>query len=327
MTTKVLPLVQRGLPTSRLILGCMSFGGGWNHEPVTSEDITKAERAIDAALAIGITMVDTANIYTLGKSETTLGAILKNRPALREQIIIQSKCGIRPGEGGLPTRFDFSKEHILEAVDDSLLRMGIEYLDVLLLHRPDPLMEPEEIGEAFGKLKAAGKVRYFGVSNMNVSLMQFIQREMPEQIAVNQLELSLSHLYWLDQTIHINQPEGTSVNFGEGILEYCQMEKIQVQAWSPLSRGIFSGGDTKDQPETVKKTAVLVQQLANAKETTPEAIVLAWVMKHPALIQPVIGTNNVARIEACRDAEKQTALMTREEWYSLYESSRGKSMP
>ncbi len=324
---KVLPLVQRGIQTSRLVLGCMPFGGGWNREPVTNENVKQGEAAVDAALSIGISMFDTADIYTLGKSETVLGTIMKERPSLREQIIIQSKCGIRPGDESLPARFDFSKSHILEAVDASLKRLQIEYLDVLLLHRPDPLMEPEEVAEAFGRLKAAGKVRYFGVSNMNVSQMRFLQSALPDQIAANQLEISLSHLDWLDQTVHVNQKAGVNVNFGEGLMEYCQMENIQIQAWSPLSRGRFTGRALDNEPETVRKTAELVTKLAAAKETTPEAIVLGWLMKHPALIQPVIGSANPERIVACQDAERQSQLMTREEWYSLYESSRGKPMP
>lgn len=324
---KVLPLVQRGIQTSRLVLGCMPFGGGWNREPVTNENVKQGEAALDAALSIGISMFDTADVYTLGKSETVLGAIMKGRPSLREQIIVQSKCGIRPGDGTLPTRFDFSKSHILESVDSSLKRLQIDYLDVLLLHRPDPLMEPDEVAEAFGKLKATGKVRYFGVSNMNVSQMRFLQSAMPDQLAANQLEISLSHLDWLDQTVHVNQKAGLNVNFGEGLLEYCQLEKIQIQAWGPLSRGRFTGRALDDEPETVQKTAALVKKLAAAKETTPEAIVLGWLMKHPALIQPVIGSANPARIVACQAAERQSELMTREEWYALYESSRGKPMP
>ncbi len=188
---KVLPLVQRGLQTSRLVLGCMSFGGGWNDNPITKQNVLEAEQAVDAALSIGISMFDHANIYARGKAEETFGRILKERPELREQIVIQSKCGIRFGEGSVPGRFDFSKEHILEAVDASLRRLGIDYLDVLLLHRPDPLMEPDEVAEAFGQLKAAGKVRYFGVSNMSIGHIRFLQRALPDQLAVNQLEMSL----------------------------------------------------------------------------------------------------------------------------------------
>jgi predicted oxidoreductase len=325
---KVLPLVQRGVATSRLVLGCMPFGGGWNTEPITREDVLKAEQAVDAAREIGISMFDHADIYTRGKAEETFGTILKNQPGLREQIVIQSKCGIRFAEGDVPGRFDFSEEHILRSVDGSLQRLGIEYLDILLLHRPDPQVEPDEVARAFGTLKAAGKVRYFGVSNMNVGQIDFLQRALSDQLVVNQLEMSLARLDWLDQGVHVNQKAGVGVNFAEGLMEYCQRERIQIQAWGPLAQGRFSGRAAKgDEPETVRKTAALVAQMAEAKATTPEAIVLGWLMRHPAMIQPVVGTTNAERIRACADAEQQAAAMTREEWYALYVSSRGQNMP
>ncbi|MDP9309709.1 MAG: aldo/keto reductase [Chloroflexota bacterium] len=324
---RVLPLAQRGVTTSRLVLGCMTFGGGWSRDPITKADIQAAEQAIDTALSVGISMFDHANIYGRGKAEETFGTILKGRPALREQIVIQSKCGIRFGEGSIPNRFDFSRAHILEAVDGSLQRLAVDYLDIMLLHRPDPLMEPDEVAEAFGQLKATGKVRYFGVSNMNVAQMRFLQRALPDQLAVNQLELSLAHLHWLDQGIHVNQKAGVTVNFAEGLLEYCQTEAIQLQAWGPLAQGRFSGRSVETEPDNIRQTAALVKQMATEKETTPEAIVLGWLMKHPAMIQPIVGSINPQRIAACHAAEQQAQTMTREEWYALYVSARGNPMP
>ncbi|SEF95806.1 aldo/keto reductase family oxidoreductase [Paenibacillus sp. UNC499MF] len=323
----LLPLKKRGLDASRLVLGCMPFGGGWNSDPVTKEDEAQAQKAVEAALSIGITMFDHADIYTRGKAEETFGRILKNKPGLREEMVIQSKCGIRFADGDVPGRYDFSKAYIGEAVDGILRRLGTDYLDVLLLHRPDPLMEPEEVAEAFGRLKAAGKVRYFGVSNMNAAQIRFLQRALPDQLAVNQLEMSLARHDWLDQGVHVNQKAGTSVNFSEGLLEYCRMEDIQIQAWGPLAQGKFSGNLGDSEPEHIRKTAELVGRLADEKETTREAIVLGWLMRHPAMIQPVIGTANADRIAACRDAERQAELMTREEWYSLYVSARGSFLP
>lgn len=322
-----MPLAKRGLATSPLVLGCMSFGGGWNRNPIREQDVRDAEQAIDAALAIGITMFDHADIYAYGKAEETFGRVLKNRSSLRDHIILQSKCGIRFADDHAPGRFDFSRSHILASVDGSLQRLGVDYLDILLLHRPDPLMEPEEVAEAFSSLKSSGKVRYFGVSNMSASQIRFLQRALPDQIAVNQLEMSLAHLDWLDQGVHVNQKAGTTVNFAEGLLEYCQTENIQLQAWGPLAQGCFSGRPTTDEPEHIQKTAALVQQMATNKETTLEAIVLAWLLRHPAAIQPVIGTINPQRIAACKDAQQQAQHMTREEWYSLYVSARGESMP
>lgn len=324
---RTIPIQQHGIAASRLVLGCMPFGGGWNRDPLTDEAVLHAEKAVDAALSIGINMFDHANIYTMGKAEESFGRILKNRPELREQIIIQSKCGIRFGEGTVPGRFDFSKEHIQEAVDASLQRLHTEYLDVLLLHRPDALMEPEEVAEAFAALKAAGKVKRFGVSNMSSSQIRFLQHALPDQLVVNQLEMGLHHLHFLDQGVHVNQQAGASVNFGDGLIEYCQMEKVQIQAWGPLSQGRFSGRSVADEPARIQQTAALVQKLAQEKETTPEAIVLGWLMRHPAGIQPVIGTANPERIIACQDAERQAQLMTRDEWYTLYVSARGNNLP
>jgi predicted oxidoreductase len=305
----------------------MPFGGSWDRAPITPEQVRKAEQALDAALSIGISMFDHADIYTMGKSETIFGSILKRRPGLREQIVIQSKCGIRFGAGAIPTRFDFSKAHIWAAVDGILDRLAIDYLDILLLHRPDPLMEPDEVAEAFGILKDSGKVRHFGVSNMSPGQIRFLQRALSSQLIVNQLEMSLEHLDWVDQGIHVNQKAGATVNFAEGLMEYAQMETMQLQAWGPLAQGRFSGRALSDQPANIQQTAALVGQMATTKETTPEAIVLGWLMRHPALIQPVIGTMNAERIVACRDAERQAQAMTREEWYTLYVSARGKNMP
>lgn len=171
--------------------------------------------------------------------------------------------------------------------------MGTDYLDVLLLHRPDPLMEPEEIAEAFGRLKSTGKVRYFGVSNMNVGQIRFLQQALPEPLVVNQLEMSLARLDWLNEGVHVNR----------------------------------DGRPLDGEPEHIRKTAECVQRLARQKETSPEAIALGWLMKHPAMIQPVIRTANPDRIKACRDAEHQSELMTRDEWYQLYVTARSQDLP
>jgi len=324
---KRIPLVERGVAASRLVMGCMSLGGGWNRNPISADDVFAAERAVEAALAIGITMFDHADIYTLGKAEETFGRVLAGRPGLREQIVVQSKCGIRLAEGSLPGRFDFSREHILASIDGSLRRLGTPYLDVLLLHRPDALMEPDEIAEAFAAAKAAGKVRHFGVSNMDVGQMRFLQRALPDALVVNQLELSLARLDWLDQGVHVNQKVGAGVHFGEGLLEHCQTEAIQIQAWGPLAQGRFSGRPVDDQPESVRATAALVERMAGEKAVSREAIVLGWLMRHPAGIQPVLGTIDPGRLAACAGAEALAAAMTRDEWYTLFVSARGERLP
>lgn len=320
-----IPIQQRGLAASRLVLGCMGLGGGWNDEPITEQHLAAAHAAVEAALEAGINMFDHADIYTRGKAEQVFGQVLKERPEWRERIVLQSKCGIRFADNGIPGRYDFSKEHILRSVDGSLKRLGVEYLDILLFHRPDPLMEPEEVAEAMLALKSPGKVRAFGVSNMSAGQIRLLQAYSKEPFIVNQLEMSLAKIGWLDQGVHVNQNAAKEDIFPEGTLEYCRLENIQIQAWGPLAQGVFSGRDLSDQPASIRETAELVQAMANEKGTTREAIILAWLMRHPAGIQPVIGTANPERIRACGEAANLT--LTREEWYTLYVSSRGRALP
>jgi predicted oxidoreductase len=325
---KMMPLQKRNISSSRLVFGCMSLGrGGWDGGALPNEEIARAEQAVEAALSIGITMFDHADIYGRGKAEALFGEVLKRRPDLRDRIVIQTKCGIRFPEGDLPNRYDFSKSHILRSVDGSLKRLGTEYIDVLLLHRPDPLVEPEEVAEAFESLKQSGKVRHFGVSNMNAAQIRLLQAFLPDPLVVNQLEMSLLRIDWLDEGVHVNQKKGTEVHFGEGTIEHCRLEQIQLQAWGPLARGMFSGRPLENPPENVLKTKALVQKLAAEKQTSVEAIVLGWLMRHPAMIQPVIGTSDPERIRRCEDAVRQADTMTRDEWYSLYVASRGSLLP
>ncbi|WP_284638617.1 aldo/keto reductase [Paenibacillus silviterrae] len=324
--SRKIPLQQRGFAVSRLVLGCMGLGGGWKRDPLTAEDLRAAHEAVDAALNAGITMFDHADIYAYGKAEQVFGQVLAERPELKEKMVLQSKCGIRFEDGpGRRGRYDFSKEHIVQSVDGILSRLKVDAIDILLLHRPDPLMEPEEVAEAFDRLLRAGKVKTFGVSNMNSAQMRMLQASLDVPLIVNQLELSLSKLDWIDAGVLVNQKPGAEVNFAQGTLEHCRLENIQVQSWGPLSKGLYTGRDLAGQPDQVKQTAALVQKLAEQKETTPEAVVLAWLMRHPAGIQPVIGTTSPERIRACAAAMDIT--LTREEWYSLYVTSRGKKMP
>ncbi|UHA75760.1 aldo/keto reductase [Paenibacillus sp. 481] len=323
---KATPLNRRNIPVSQLVLGCMGLGGSWNHDPVTAEHVVQAHHAVEAALSIGINMFDHADIYTKGKAEEVFGRLLKERPEWREQMFIQSKCGIRPSEApGIPGRYDLSEAHILRSVDGILQRLGLDYIDFLLLHRPDPLMDPEEVARAIDQLKASGKVRWFGVSNMSAGQIRLLQAYSNEPFVINQLEMSLAKSGWLDTGVQVNTDAAAHDTFPEGTLEYCRLENIQLQAWGPLAQGIYSGRTLDDQPDNVKATAKLVQQLAEQKDTTPEAIVLSWLMYHPAGIQPVIGTANPDRIRACKDAGRIS--LTREEWYSLYIYSRGNPLP
>ncbi|ATB27609.1 aldo/keto reductase [Melittangium boletus DSM 14713] len=303
----------------------MHLGGEWNTSPPTGEHVKRAHEVVDAALSLGINLFDHADIYTMGKSEQVFGQVLKERPGLRERILLQSKCGIRFADESAPGRYDFSQAHIEGSVDGILSRLGVEFLDLLLLHRPDPLMEPEEVAASFRRLKASGKVRHFGVSNMSAGQLKLLRAFCDEPLVVNQLEMSLEKIDWLDTGVHVNQAAGARSGFPEGTLEHCRLEHIQIQAWGPLAQGLYSGRSLEGQPESVRNTAALVGRLAEAKQTTREAIVLAWLMKHPAAIQPVIGSTDPRRIAACADAER--IQLTREEWFSLYVSSRGARLP
>ncbi|MDN4523873.1 aldo/keto reductase [Fictibacillus fluitans] len=322
-----MPLETRGITSSRLALGCMGFGGSWDRSPLSDDEVLKTEKAVDAAISTGITMFDHANIYTMGKAEEAFGRMLQGKPSLREQMVIQSKCGIRFADDIGPGRYDFSKEHILASVDEILQRLTVDYLDILLLHRPDPLMEPEEVAEAFEQLKSSGKVRNFGVSNMNQAQIQLLEAYMDEKLIVNQLEMSLHKVDFADEGVHVNQEAGLSVHFTSGLMEHCMKEDIQIQAWSPLAKGIFSGNNSIELTEAEAQTKELVAKMAAEKETSLEAIVLGWLMRHPAKIQPILGTTNVQRIKDSADAVRISETMTREEWYDLYVSSRGVKLP
>jgi len=303
----------------------MHLGGEWNTSPLTGEHVKRAHEVVDAALSLGINLFDHADIYTMGKSEQVFGQVLKERPGLRERILLQSKCGIRFADEGAPGRYDFSREHIEGSVDGILSRLGVEFLDILLLHRPDPLMDPEEVADSFRRLKASGKVRHFGVSNMSAGQLKLLRASCDEPLVVNQLEMGLERIDWLETGVLVNQAAGAHSGFPEGTLEHCRLERIQLQAWGPLAQGLYSGRSLEGQSEPVRNTAALVGRLAEAKQTTREAIVLAWLMKHPAAIQPVIGSTDPRRIAACADSVR--VQLTREEWFSLYVSSRGTRLP
>jgi len=318
--------LSRILPgVSPVIYGCMGLGGDWNNSPVAKEDLRLAHRVVDAAVAAGINFFDHADIYTFGKAEEVFGRVLNERPELRQHIYLQSKCAIRFQDEQGPKRYDFSKEWLSQSVDEILARLNIEYLDILLLHRPDPLMEPEELADTFRSLKASGKVRHFGVSNMHGQQMAFLQGYLDAPLVVNQIEVSLSQLDWLDEGVMAGNPAGSHLNFAAGTLEYCRQQKVQVQSWGSLCQGLFSGRDVSNEPLSVQATAALVAEYAECYETSRESIVLAWLMRHPVGIQPVIGTTNVGRISAC--AQSTEVTLSREQWYALYVAARGEEVP
>jgi predicted oxidoreductase len=283
-----------------------------------------AVQAIRAALDEGINFFDHADIYCWGKSEEAFAAIWVEVPNLREKIIVQSKCGIVM-EGARPEstvgQFDFSYEHITLSVEDSLKRLQTDYLDVLLLHRPDPLVEPEEVARAFDDLHASGKVRYFGVSNHTAGQLRLLKKYLNQPLVANQLELSLLHLHLFDEGVVFNQ----EAMHGEGTLEYCRQHHITIQAWGPLKSGAVMTGEADPPSQAARDVAQLIGELAQAKGVSKEAIALGWLLKHPAKIQPIIGTTKPERIKAACEADQ--VELTRDEWYRLFIAGRGNQMP
>ena len=312
-------------------LGCMGLGGGWNDKPHDMNHVKQARIAVDAALEAGIRLFDHADIYARGKAESVFGELLKSEPGLREHFFIQTKCGIRlPGDppGSKQGRYDFSRGHILHAVENSLKRLQLESIDLLLLHRPDPLVEPEEVAEAFEELKKSGKVKEFGVSNHTPAQMALLRKYLPMHLKTNQVEFHLLYSDMLDGGI-AGVTETLDPSGVEGTIEYCRTHDIRLQAWSPAARGLLSGavyrGRDKNLQQRIENCGARVRELAAQHEVSPEAVVVAWVHHHPAKILPILGSRNPERIRRCAGALE--VKLRRYEWYELYCLGRGSGLP
>lgn len=287
------------LDASEIALGCMRIA-----------DLTKPEIAtlIQTALDAGVNFFDHADIYGGGQSETKFAEALNMTASVREKMILQSKCGIRQGS------FDFSKGHILDAVDGILKRLQTDYLDVLLLHRPDALVEPEEVAEAFTILENSGKVRYFGVSNQNPMQIELLSKYVRQPLVINQLQLSITNTGMIDAGINVNMKIDSSIDRDGSILDYCRLKEITIQPWSPFQYGFFEGAFLNNDkfPELNQK----INEIASAWGVTNTAIAIAWLLRHPAHMQPIVGTTNPARVkDACKASDVK---LTREEWYAIY---------
>jgi predicted oxidoreductase len=310
-----------------LIYGCMGLGGSWSEEQHHAEDVDQAAAAVQAAVDAGITLFDHADIYRNGKSEAVFGEVLARTPGLREQIRLQTKCGIRLNERGLQTHYDLSREAILERVEGSLKRLRTDYVDVLLLHRPDPLADPAEVASAVGQLMAEGKVRQLGVSNMSAAQIEVLQDRLETPVVANQLEMSLLKRAWLESQVLVNHPEHLDYSFPHGTLEYCARNNITLQAYGSLARGAYTGAELESPTTAEAATAELVAELAAEYGASGEAVLLGWLMKHPAGIAPVVGTANPGRIRACADAARVAGALTRADWYRLWVTARGSNIP
>lgn len=302
----------------------MGLGGEWAAEKYGAREVAQAEAAIETALDVGITEFDHADIYRGGKSEAVFGEVLAGAPGLREQIRIQTKCGIRLPGGLSNGLYDLRGQHIVQSVEGSLERLRTSVIDTLLLHRPDPLADPDDISEAFTSLHKQGLVRAFGVSNMDAPQIAYLQSCLDVPLVVNQLEMSLFRRDWIELGVLVNTADATQIGFPHGTIEYCRMHDVRLQAWASLAQGRYSG---RQQTNTEIATAELVRTLAHTKHTTPETILLWWLQRHPARIAPVIGTAQPDRIRACRDAVVSEPQLTHEEWYDLWITARGAPLP
>lgn len=272
---------------------------------------------LETAAELGINFVDHADIYAWKNvAEEVYGQVMKEAPGLRDQFVVQTKCGICRGY------YDSSYEHIMESVDTSLKRMNLDVIDVLLLHRPDALMEPEEIAKAFDELQASGKVKHFGVSNMNPGQIENLKRYVKQEIAVDQVQMSIVHAPMIDAGIHVNMTEERAVMRDGSLLDYAQCRQMTVQAWSIIQTG-WKKGTFLDNPEYPELNAVL-DRLSEKYGVTKAAVAIAWLLRHPAQIQPITGTANPEHLREVAKAVDIT--LTRPEWYELYLSA-GRKLP
>lgn len=308
----------------RVLYGCMGLGGSWEPGPYGPGDIDTAEAAIDAALDSGITTFDHADIYRHGKAEAVFGEVLARTPGLRERITLQTKCGIRLGDQDRPGMYDLRGESITRRVEESLTRLRTDVIDVLLLHRPDPLADVDSIASALTSLHRQGLVRSFGVSNMGAAQIAHLQARLDVPLVANQLEMSLHSRDWVEAGVLLNTPGSASNGFPFGTLEHCRDHGIRLQAWGALAQGRFTG---RQQTPAERATAELLAELARRKGTTPESVLLWWLIRHPAAIAPVIGSARPDRIRACRDAAVAEPDLTHEEWYELWVTARGVPLP
>lgn len=296
-----IPFGKSGMNVPTLAVGCMR---------IANMQEKQADEFVDTALENGANFFDHADIYGRGKSETVFSKAIARYD--REKVILQSKCGIVSGK-----MFDFSYDHIVSSVDGILQRLNTDYLDVLLLHRPDALMEPEEVAKAFSHLKDTGKVRHFGVSNQNPYQMQLLQSCLDMPLCANQIQMSIMHAPTIQAGINVNMYNDPGVNRDGGVLDFCRLNKITPQAWSPLQFGFFEGCFVDN--ERFPKLNETLGQLAEKYGVTKTSVAINWLLRHPAKIQPVTGTTNPQRLTECCRATEFT--MTREEWYAIYQAA------
>ena len=299
---RYITLGQDDKELSEIVLGMMR---------IKDKSVKEVEELVETALSVGINAFDLADIYGRGRCEELLGLVLKNRPDLREKMWIQSKCGIRIEEF---TYFDFSKDYIIKSVDGILQRLKIDHLDSLLLHRPDALMESDQVAEAFDLLYKQGKVRDFGVSNQNPMMMEFLKKDVKQPLAVNQLQLSAAFTPGFESGFHVNMEDSQAAMRDGSIFEYCKLHDVVIQAWSVLQFGYFKGNFVGN--EKFQALNQVLDRLAIKYGVTSSTIAISWILRYPAKMQAVVGTTNPKHLREVSQAANFS--LTRKEWYEIY---------
>lgn len=300
---KYYELPQTDLKVSKLALGCMR---------IADKSVEEVETLITTALELGINFFDHADIYGGGQSERIFGEVLRRNPNMRESMIIQTKCAIVPGK-----RYDFSKEYILNSVDESIERLQCGYIDILLLHRPDALCDPQEVAEAFDELYSSGKVKYFGVSNHTPYQIELLQKYCHQPIIINQLQLSIVHSVMIDSGLNMNMKKDWAQDRDGGVLDYCRLKDITIQPWSVVQAS-WAEGTFLNNP-SYKKLNDVLDCLAKKYEVASSAIAVAWLLRHPAHMQPILGTTSPIHLKEIVQAVD--VHLSRQEWYDLYLAS------
>ncbi|WP_395338054.1 aldo/keto reductase [Ningiella sp. W23] len=324
-----LPIHQHYPDASQLVFGTMNLGGGWNNNPISKADLTQAHELLETCASLGINIIDLADIYTFGKAETVIGQVFRENKSLRNRFIVQSKVGIRLGPDVKVNHYDLSASWVTKAVYASLERLGLDGIDILFLHRSDPLMEIEPLCEALNNLHNQNKFSALAVSNMHAGQMALIQTHIEMPLIANQLELSLAHSGFVEEGMTTNMDENASCGFPRGTLEFCQQQGVQLQAWGALAQGKYSSdsgtrGNT-EQDSHVANTQSVISRIAREYKVSSSAIVLAWLMRHPQNIQPVVGSTKASRIEEAHQA--LGVKLTREQWYEILQARRGGEVP
>lgn len=307
---RYITLGQDDKELSEIVLGMMR---------IKDKSVKEVEELVETALSVGINAFDLADIYGRGRCEELLGLVLKNRPDLREKMWIQSKCGIRIEEF---TYFDFSKDYIMKSVDGILQRLKIDHLDSLLLHRPDALMESDQVAEAFNLLYKQGKVRDFGVSNQNPMMMELLKKDVKQPLAVNQLQLSAAFTPGFESAFHVNMEDSQAAMRDGSIFEYCQLHDVVIQAWSVLQFGYFKGNFVGN--EKFQALNQVLDRLAIKYGVTSSTIAISWILRYPAKMQAVVGTTNPKHLREVSRAANFS--LTRKEWYEIYLAA-GNNLP